>query len=379
MNWLYQRKEKIISLSILGACFALALLIRWNLLNFVNSDTVFFSDQYEFIKLHGGFLSLKYNLEFYQPLYYYLLTTITYFPIQKFHAVKLIPVFFDFFLAFFAYKLVRHKYGKLSSLPLAAFFIILFTPTVFMTSALWGQFDVIYTVFLLASSYFLLSRKYFLTFLMFGLSISIKPLGFFFIPVLLLMWAKNKYPLWYFLLIPLTYFVTIIPSILLGRSITNLLFVPFTSSEFFKQLTLNAPTLYQIFPTIISNQNLALITEAGAISAIGVMILFVFLIHKNIKVIKDEMLLLIITAFSVIVPFILPRMHERYFFPATIFSILLAFYKPRLFYIPLIIQFTVLLTYVPFLFFFRAIDFIWPTIAMFAIVVLLIREIILSR
>ncbi len=179
MNWFYLSKEKIIDFTIFAACIFLAAYLRWGLRNYVSSDTVFFSDQYEFIKHHGGFSALKFNLEFYQPLYYYFLAFMTYIPIQKFHAIKLIPTVFDFFLAYFGYKIVEIKYGK-TIVPFVAFFVLLLTPTVFMTSTLWGQFDSIYTAFLLASTYFLLKIKYLWMFIMFGLSISIKPLGFFF-------------------------------------------------------------------------------------------------------------------------------------------------------------------------------------------------------
>jgi hypothetical protein len=43
-------------------------------------------------------------------------------------------------------------------------------------------------------------------------------------------------------------------------------------------------------------------------------------------------------------------MHERYFYLADVLSVVLAFYRPRLWYLPLIVQASSFLSYVPFLF-----------------------------
>ena len=53
--------------------------------------------------------------------------------------------------------------------------------------------------------------------------------------------------------------------------------------------------------------------------------------------------------FLTLAPFLLPKMHERYFFPAAVFAIVLAFYRPRSALIALLFQLTVLLSYLPYL------------------------------
>lgn len=52
---------------------------------------------------------------------------------------------------------------------------------------------------------------------------------------------------------------------------------------------------------------------------------------------------------ALLVPFVLVRMHERYFYPADVIAILFAFRYPRYFYIPLLIICTSLLSYSPYL------------------------------
>jgi Gpi18-like mannosyltransferase len=49
------------------------------------------------------------------------------------------------------------------------------------------------------------------------------------------------------------------------------------------------------------------------------------------------------------VPFLLPKMHERYFFLADVISIVYAFSFPRAFLIPIVMQLVSLLSYAPYL------------------------------
>jgi hypothetical protein len=49
-------------------------------------------------------------------------------------------------------------------------------------------------------------------------------------------------------------------------------------------------------------------------------------------------------------PFLLPGMHERYFFAADVLSVLYAFYDPRRWYVAVLIQFASAFSYYPYLF-----------------------------
>ena len=55
---------------------------------------------------------------------------------------------------------------------------------------------------------------------------------------------------------------------------------------------------------------------------------------KYIKVIKYENVIELALLLAVIVPFLLPRLHERYFFMADIISLLYAFCFPKNFILP---------------------------------------------
>jgi Gpi18-like mannosyltransferase len=53
---------------------------------------------------------------------------------------------------------------------------------------------------------------------------------------------------------------------------------------------------------------------------------------------------------ALLVPFTLPHMHERYFFAADVISIIYAFYRPKRFFVPIIVGGASLFSYFPFLF-----------------------------
>lgn len=89
---------------------------------------------------------------------------------------------FDFVAAFFVFKLVEKKY-KNETVAVFSFAAVLLAPTVILNGSYWGQCDIIYSAFLLASIYFLSKRKDALSLIMYGLSISFKLQAIFLFPI----------------------------------------------------------------------------------------------------------------------------------------------------------------------------------------------------
>lgn len=111
-----------------------------------------------------------------------------------------------------------------------------------------------------------------------------------------------------------------------------------------KPLTYNAPTFYQWLPasTPVNWKWLG----------IGLAGLFVVLVGILLWISKEQITLAIILkvtlVFALAIPFLLPEMHERYFYLADVVSIIYAFNFPRLFYIAIIMQLCSLLSYTPY-------------------------------
>jgi Gpi18-like mannosyltransferase len=79
-----------------------------------------------------------------------------------------------------------------------------------------------------------------------------------------------------------------------------------------------------------------------------------------------------------IVPCFLPKMHDRFFFPADVISILLAFYFPQRFYVPILISTVSFFSYLPFLFGYEVIPLRYLALIPLAMLVWLAHRLDLS-
>ena len=386
---------------VIGVLAVLALVLRVSLYHVETSDyTVFVSQWYDFIQTHGGFAALKYNFSNYNVPYLYLLALLTYLPIPKLIAVKTLSVVFDGVLALFTYLLIHLKY-KHGYVALIGALVVVFAPTIFINSAAWGQCDAIYTAFCLGSLYFLLKERPALACVFFALALSFKLQAIFFFPVLLILLLRRRLPLRYLALIPLIFLLMLVPAYIAGRDASSLLTIyvgqaatggvgggqfsgraggfnggtsPHGNGRFnggtpgqgnggfnggtppqgngggfgassSSSLTLNAPSFYQWLPATAPTYwkwvGIALA------SAFVVFIGTLFVMSK--KYITPDILLKVALVFVIAIPFLLPEMHERYFYLADVLSIVAAFYFPRMFYIAVGVQLGSLLSYAPYL------------------------------
>jgi Gpi18-like mannosyltransferase len=101
---------------------------------------------------------------------------------------------------------------------------------------------------------------------------------------------------------------------------------------------------------------------------------YVTLGYKSRTPVADERLIAWATLSVLIVPYALPKMHDRFFFPADIFSVLLAFYVPRLFLVPLMVCAVSFFSYFPFLFGYEVIPLRYLAIVLLVPIALLIRH-----
>jgi Gpi18-like mannosyltransferase len=359
-----------VKLILIVVSLVLALLLRWLFRDFKSIDyQIFISHWYDFIKSHGGFRALKYDFANYTPPYLYLLTLATYFPLPKLYAIKIISMAFDPILALTVYCAVKNKYQP-SILPVLSFIAVLFAPTVILNSALWGQCDAIFTSALLASLYFLLQKKNLSAMLFYSLAFSFKLQAVFLLPVFIIVALKKEFPVKYFWLIPGVYFLCILPSLFFGGSLTNLLFIYGGQSHLYANfLTLNAPNLYQWLPA-----NPQLFGKAGLIFGALVILAYMYVIYKSNQPLTNHHLIKIALTSTLLVPFVLPQMHERYFFPADLISIIYAFYFPKYFWLPIVVISASLFSYFPFLFQITVINLVYLAIMLAAVLVIVLVD-----
>ncbi len=341
--------KKCESIIIVAIGVLLAILLRYTLRDYRSGDFIgALEPWYRFIDEHGEWGALKYAFSDYTPPYLYLMSLAHWLfhdVLPPLYAIKLISVSFDFIGAFFVYKIVKLLTPQ-GMMPIFAFLATLFAPTVFMNSALWAQVDMGYTAGLLACLYFLLVKRETLAFLAFGAAFSFKLQAVFLAPFLLFLWIKRIVRFRSFLLIPLVYFIAILPAWLAGRPLSELLRIYLEQAHRYHRLTLNAPNLYQW----LSERFYDIFYPAGLVWTMAVVFLLAVGIYKSSQRMTPHLMVQLALISAVTMPFFLPKMHERYFFAADVMAIVFAFYFPRFFWMPIVIGLISFFSYGPFLF-----------------------------
>jgi Gpi18-like mannosyltransferase len=299
-------------------------------------DYKYFLDPwYDFIASHGGFNALKYSFADYTPsyLYWLVIASTLLSGLPKILAIKLFAMTVDFICAFFTYKIVKLKYpvGRMANW---AFLAVILSPTVIYNSSLWGQCDVIYTTGLIACIYFLSIHRQIPALISFGIGICFKLQAMFLSPLLLILLVR-KIISWYYLpIIPLVYIVVMLPAWFAGRPMKELLLVYFEQANKYKELAKNVPNLYQWIPNDLYNT----IVPIGLIFTVFSIFLLAYLVYRSNLEINQDRLIYLATISVFFMPYILPKMHERYFYPTDILSIIFAFYFPQYCWVAISVQ-----------------------------------------
>jgi|GEM_PF-255206 len=320
--------------------------IRYSSLNFTSFDMDVYLFWYDAL-LKGGFSAIREPFA-YTPPYLYLiwLATLTSSFLPKLIALKLIPIFFDLCNSFLVYKILKIKYpnGEVSILGACIFFIL---PTVILNSSVWGQVDSIYTCFLLASIYFLIRNQPLPAVVFQGIALAFKAQAIFLSPLLLLLVLRKRIPWLYLGIIPFIYVLMMVPAMLAGRPLLELMTIYNGQVNTFHFLTLNAPNPY----VFISNDLYTSAVLIGVAITAAIASIWVAVYTFKIKEFTPEIIVISGLASAAIIPFFLPKMHDRYFYPADVLSLLAAFYISGAWFLALGFQITSGMVYAIFLLF----------------------------
>jgi Predicted integral membrane protein len=324
--------EQFENMGFLVLITVLALLCRFLLFPFESGDYhQFLQGWYTALKENGGFAAVGMNIGDYMPTYLYLLAGFTYLPVSGLTAIKLVSSLADIVLAVYVMKTVRLKvddplYGGM------AYAAVLFLPSVVLNSAVWGQCDAIFTAALVACVYYFMLDKEYQAVAAFAIAFVFKLQAVFLAPFLLLLLVKRRVRLSTFLMIPFVYLLAILPAMFLGRSMRGLLTVYFSQAGQYKMIAMFLPNLYTWLPEDTPEY----ISAAAVILAGALTISALFYLYKRKFVFTDELFVSLALFFALLLPFILPHMHERYFYLADILSVVFAFYFPKMLYVPVV-------------------------------------------
>ena len=293
-----------------------------------------------------GFTVLGSGISNYPPLYLYFLYIISILapklPIVI--AVKIPSLIALWGIAFYNYKIISLLHEN-RWVRLLAFLIPLFTPTLLLNSAYWGQADCMYGVFVLGAVYYLMVKKKLSAFIFLGLAFSIKSQTIFIFPLVALMLLKKEVSIKYVLIIPLVYLISIIPVLMIGRPLSDLLTLYFHQVTGMPGLVYNAPTIFAFLPD--TDQEMFL-SRAGIL--VGIFSIIVLTIIGLIKTGSRPLSVRDVIEFGLlsatIVVYCLPYIHERYFFISEMLAVAYAFCFPKHYYVSFSLILIGLFTYI---------------------------------
>ena len=323
-----------------GAGVLTALAVRVPFLDHVSGDVrMWIGDWYTFIVSHGYFSAFEHEFSNHNVLYLYLmaLVAVVWPDLGGLYTIKLIPMAFDFVLAFFVGKCVSVRYPQSKTIPVAAGVVTLLAPTVVANGAQWGQTDAIYTSCLVACVYFLLRGRQARAFLAYGFAFAFKLQSVFLLPLFLWLLLKRAVDWRYFLLSPLVWLVTLIPAWLHGRPFLDLLTVYLRQTGQDKWLVTQAASIYEWMPWDWYVWRPWFLAFAA-----GVLLAVTLALARTKAPITPERIVLLAAFSLLLVPYVTPNMHDRYFFAGEILAIVFAFFWPRFWYLPVL---AVLATY----------------------------------
>jgi Gpi18-like mannosyltransferase len=277
---------------------------------------------------HGRWHALREPIGMYFPAYYEVTTLTSYLDghFNRVTQIKIISFCFDIFAAVVAYALVgrltqRDSNEGPSTAQLVAPFTILAGPTIIVNGAVWGQTDIVFTSFLLLSTWAVIAEMGAMAALFFGFALAFKLQAVFFSPFLFAMVLARRIGWQHLLLVPVGWIIALIPPILNGAHVSDYLLQPAFQAGAFPALAINVGNPWGLA------QLVGLSGRVGLPIGLGITaVLFLVLgLWGAGKAFRSAVNTLALAAFSAqAMPYFMPKMNDRYFMTAEVFLCVLS-------------------------------------------------------
>jgi len=326
------------------ALFILAVIFKLFLFRYEYTDFIWFLRPWVgHIQSNGYFEALKDPFHNYTMPYMYVLVFIAKLKLSTENTlflIKIISVIFEYVAAFYIGKLAfMVKKDKIVIwLSLA---IIPLVPTILLNSSYQSQCDSIYAAFAIASVYYVLNDRKILSMILLGIAFSLKLQTAMVLPFFFVYMLRGNIKWYYFSIIPLVYIITALPAWIAGRPMLDLLTIYINQAEFNPEIVGNFPNFYKLFGFLFDDKKyLGTILMAIITLGIGFML-------KSKKIVFDTQLWLKFLFLSTILcPYFLPGMLERYMYLGDLCAILYILVFRNKIYLPLGVLFVSFYSYV---------------------------------
>ena len=316
------RFEGSLALYLLAAlgCVML-LLMRLSMLEKETGDyTYWLTKWYTEMKPLGFGQAMRAEIGNYTMPYRYFVWMIAQIPLPDLYLFKFVTMLFEAALAREVMLLSEMNAGEPSlGRSLSIYFITLALPTVVFNGAYWGQCDAIYTLFALCGLRLALENRPHRAAIGFGLSLAFKLQAVFLFPILLVLWGMKRLKVKHVLTLWGAWLAAMVPALLCGRSFAGVLSPYFSQMNDSMELTRNAPSIFQLFDS--SEMNPWMFSNWGIAMALGAAVVLCMLLWHCRNRLTPALVIDAAFLMVLVVPFLLPHMHERYFFMADMLSI----------------------------------------------------------
>ncbi|MFD1300099.1 hypothetical protein ACFQ4G_00670 [Methylobacterium marchantiae] len=293
------------------------------------SDTFsFLLPWYEHARANGwqslGRPAANYN---YTPFYGYLLLAASLFDglARPWYLVKAISLFFEAGCAVMAWRIVLVATSDRRA-ALTALIAVWLAPTMLFNGSLWGQADAIWTFFALVCVDGFCRGRWRWGLLAFGCAVAVKAQAVFLGPLILALVLRGAIAWRWLPLIAVPYLVFALPAWLLGRPLQAILGTYLEQSRTFHRLSMNAAN-----PWIFVPPDAYAVGVAGGLAlALVAGLAFAFILGRSRAAPTPADIVQAAALAFLLMPFVLPKMHDRYFFAAEITLIVLACIRPHL-------------------------------------------------
>lgn len=336
--------NRAFSAIVIAAWIAMALGLRYIFFPVESYDMRgFLEPWYNFIVHYGQFKSFRWPFYDYSPSYMYLLSLFTLLTwIPKITAIKLISIAFDFSAAWAVYKIIQyHRHD--TRLAWFGFIGTLYLPIVFVQSGMWGQCDIIFTSFLLWMMHALQRKRFFQAVVFLSIAFAFKAQTMFIAPLIFVLFLNGKVKWYWLLMMPAVYFFSIIPAWIAGRPLWDLLTIYFSQTGVYKLLCLSAPNVYYFWSDPKYYSKGAVLVGLIAATIIG--LTYLYLRWRKYRQFSTLGYFYDATTITFLFPFVLPLMHDRYFFIAAMMLFVLAFLDKRALWPAVLLQVTSIISY----------------------------------
>ena len=299
-----------------------AVVIRYFLLDYESGDYLtFLAPWTEFFREHGGFKALGLSVGNYNLPYLYFLALFSYIDISELYLIKLLSIVFDVLLAWACMKLCsRFVQGRLRLI--ICFFAVLLFPTVVLNGAYWAQCDSIYTFFAVFALYLALSDKPVGAMVSITASFAFKLQAVFVMPIFFVLLVAKKIKFKHLFIFPAAYVIMMLPAVIAGRPLWDTLTLYLSQAGTVGDaMNYNAPSLTSMFRW---GEDTGMWSTALVIAAFVFMFLVFAVAIVNRKKLDDRVIFGMAVLLAIGIPYLLPHMHDRYFFSGGMLCIVLA-------------------------------------------------------